>query len=99
LSWQVPDPSQVSGSVQAVFDVLPHGVVAGSKQLSVFSWQVLHSVSAQGLPGELQLPAPSHCSTPVQYKVSSRQAVPDGSKQLSVASWQVLQSVSGQGLP
>jgi hypothetical protein len=45
LGWQVPDPLQVSGLVQAVSDGLPHAVPDGSKQLSLLSWQWLQAVS------------------------------------------------------
>jgi hypothetical protein len=75
------------------------GVPAGSKQESVGSQQLLHSLPGQGSPEDAQVPAPSQLSVPLQYRPSSVQGVPEVSKQLSVASWQVLHSVSGQGLP
>jgi hypothetical protein len=52
LGLQTPAPLQVSARLQGgVFVGLPQAVPAGSKQLSVPSWQVLHSVPGQGSPG------------------------------------------------
>jgi len=62
----------VSGSVQVVFELLPHTVPPASKQLSLASLQLSAQSGppAHGLPAPAQTPEALHESVIVQNSVS-----------------------------